>query len=185
MIALPRWPRLVGLLGAECTGKTELARSLAERLGGLWVPEYLREFVEQNARTPRRDEQAMIMETQHTRTLAVLTEGRAVGAALVFADTTPLMTALYSLYVFGDSSLIERGLALQAGCAVTLLTAPDIPWQADGLQRDGPEARAAVDRLLRRVLSEHDVRWHEVSGHGAARIEAALAALGTLSDVLD
>ncbi|MFS2019786.1 AAA family ATPase, partial [Massilia sp. CT11-108] len=43
----------VALLGAESTGKSTLAQALAARYGTLWVPEYLREFVEVNARVPR------------------------------------------------------------------------------------------------------------------------------------
>ena len=36
----------VAILGAESSGKSTLAAALAERLGTVWVPEYLREFVE-------------------------------------------------------------------------------------------------------------------------------------------
>src|ERR1035437_2749974 len=36
--------RLICIIGAECTGKTTLARALAEHFDCPWVPEYLRDF---------------------------------------------------------------------------------------------------------------------------------------------
>ena len=39
-----------------------------------------------------------------------------------------------------------------ARCDLTLLTALDLPWVADGLQRDGPQVREPVDTLLRAAL---------------------------------
>ena len=42
----------VAILGAESSGKSTLAAALAERYGTVWVPEYLREFVETQGRVP-------------------------------------------------------------------------------------------------------------------------------------
>jgi hypothetical protein len=65
------------------------------------------------------------------------------------------MTAVYSHTVFGDDSLDADGRARTARAyALTLLTALDLPWVADGLQRDGPQVRAPVDDRLRALL-----RW--------------------------
>ncbi|MCS6995467.1 MAG: ATP-binding protein [Casimicrobiaceae bacterium] len=170
-------PRLVALLGAECTGKTTLAQALAERCGGLWVPEYLRAFCDARGRTPRREEQALIAEMQHLTILAARAEAQQRRLAWVFADTTALMPALYSIQVFGDHSLVERGLRLQRRFDLTLLCAPDLPWIADGIQRDGPETRAAVDQLLRTTLDAHGIAYANVQGAGPDRLAAALKAL--------
>jgi nicotinamide riboside kinase len=170
-------PRLIALLGAECTGKTALAEALAARTGGLWVPEYLRAFCDTRGRTPRREEQALIMETQHTHMMAALAQAQLKGHPYVFCDTTPLMTAIYSRYVFGDESLFPRARALHGLCERTLLCAPDLPWQADGIQRDGPEARAAVDRLLREALALNGIDPHPVAGRGTDRLVAALSGI--------
>ena len=58
-------PSLICIIGAESTGKTTLARALANQFDCPWVPEYLREFCDAQRRTPTRDEQALILETQH------------------------------------------------------------------------------------------------------------------------
>ena len=45
-------PRLICLIGAECTGKTTLAQALAQQMAGLWVPEYLRQFTQATRSAP-------------------------------------------------------------------------------------------------------------------------------------
>ena len=58
----------------------------------------------------------------------------------------------------------------------TLLTALDLPWVADGHQRDGPHVRAPVDATLRQWLAEEALEWALVSGAGAARLACAAQA---------
>lgn len=168
----------VALLGAECTGKTQLAELLAPRLArdtGLrvaWVPEHLRQWCDQVGRTPLAHEQASILRAQHERI-----EAAAATHDIVVCDTTALMTAVYSRFVFGDRSLEQRALALQRRMAMTLLMAIDLPWVADGHQRDGDHVREPVDAMLRELLIAHRLPWAVVSGEGAARLASAVDAL--------
>ncbi len=87
------------------------------------------------------------------------------------------MIAVYSDIVFGDRSLYDSALRAQAGYGLTLLTALDLPWVADGLQRDGAQVRVPVDALLRAALQRHVKGYSVVSGQGPARTAAALAAV--------
>jgi nicotinamide riboside kinase len=169
---------VIAVLGAESTGKTTLAQTLATRLAqetGLrtaWVPEWLRTWCDQQGRTPRVDEQAAIMQTQHQHI------GQAAASHdVVVCDTTALMTAVYSGLLFADHSLDATALALHERADMTLLTALDLPWVADGHQRDGPHVRAPVDALLRGMLIAHRLPWALVSGSGTQRVEAALDAV--------
>ncbi len=171
----------IAVVGAESTGKTTLAAALASRLAGetglavAWVPERLREWCEQAGRTPRADEQAAIARTQHERI-----EDAAAEHEVVVCDTTALMTAVYSRMIFGDRSLEAPAVALHRPMAHTLLTALDLPWMADGLQRDGPQVREPVDALVRELLLAHRLPWSLVSGRGDARVECALDAIAPL-----
>ena len=70
-------PKLICILGAESTGKTTLARQLAVHFDCPWVPEYLRAFCDERGRTPYRDEQALILETQHVHELVAAAKARA------------------------------------------------------------------------------------------------------------
>ena len=164
--------RIVALLGAECTGKSTLAEALTAHFGAGLVPEYLREWCDAHGRTPQQHEQAHIAAEQAAR----------IGAAarrheLVFCDTTPLITALCSQHYFDDDSLLPEALAFQRGCDLTLLCAPDLPWQPDGIQRDSPEVRARFDARLRAALQAHGLPWVDVQGPADARLATALQAL--------
>jgi nicotinamide riboside kinase len=172
---------IIAIVGAESTGKTALAQGLAERVEaetGLrctWVPEQLRLWCAREGRTPQRHEQAGIAEAQ-----GQVIDDAARSHEVVIADTTPLMIAVYSRYVFDDPSLSEAAAEWQGRCALTLLTALDLPWVADGLQRDGAQVREPIDNLLRELLIAHRLPWALVGGSGPARVANALDALASL-----
>ena len=172
---------VIAIVGAESTGKSTLTAALAERIRqdtGLRcgvVAEYLREWCDREARTPRADEQLAIAQEQQRRIVQARTS-----FDVVVADTTPLMVAVYSLLLFDDPSLVAMAVAAQRSVAATLLTALDLPWVADGHQRDGPHVREPVDRALRRVLAEHRLAWSVVGGQGPARVEQAFDAVSHL-----
>ena len=168
---------VVAIVGAESTGKTTLAAELAATLrargqDAVAVDEALRDFCDREARTPRQDEQAAIAREQSGRIATA-----AAAHALVVADTTALMTAVYSDLVFGDTTLYASAEAAQRGYGLTLLTALDLPWQADGLQRDGPQVREPVDAKVRAALARAGVDYAVVAGTGPARLAAAVAAV--------
>ncbi len=168
---------VVAVLGAESSGKTQLAIDLAQRLRGAGidaqaVPEHLREFCDRHGRTPRSDEQAAIAAEQ-TRRIALAAERHRV----VVADTTALMTAVYSEIVFGDRGLYAGIEAAQRRCDLTLLMALDLPWQADGLQRDGAHVREPVDALVRAALARIAQPYVVVAGQGEARVLSAWRAV--------
>lgn len=170
--------RIIALVGAESTGKSTLARALADTLPGLtglsttWVPEVLREWCDAAGRTPRRDEQAGIAAEQARRI-----EDAARRHDVVVADTTPLMTAVYHHQVFGDDGLDDLAVEWQRHCHLTLLTALDLPWQADGLQRDGPHVRVPVDSRIRHLLLRAGLPFTVIGGTGERRLQAALDAI--------
>jgi len=164
---------VIAIVGAESSGKTTLAQQLQTRLAadGLTtalVGETLREFCDRHRRTPRIDEQAAIAAEQTQRIATA-----AANHAVVVADTTALMTAVYSELVFGDASLYAIGEAAHRRAGLTLLTALDLPWQADGLQRDGEHVRAPVDAAIRAALERIAHPFVVVSGQGEARLQSA------------
>ena len=166
----------IAILGAESTGKSWLALELAARLqahglAACSVPEHLRIWCEREGRTPMAHEQGAIAQAQARSVLAQ-------DAPVVIADTTALMTAVYSLYLFGDDSLLPFALAHQRLYTHTLVTALDLPWVADGLQRDGPQVREPVDRLIRQHLLAAGIAHSVVHGQGLQRLDNALMALG-------
>ncbi len=173
----------VAIVGAESTGKSALAGALDDALArdfGLRcarVDEYLREWCDAHARTPRADEQLGIA-GEHARRIAAAAARPDVD--VVLCDTTPLMVAVYSDLLFDDRSLEPLAAACQRRMDATLLTSLDLPWVADGLQRDGPHVREPVDARVRARLNDWGVAWSLVSGAGPARAAHALDALRPL-----
>ena len=165
----------VALLGAESTGKTSLSQHITEALlaqgqMAAYVPEVLREWCQMNGRTPALHEQRQIAQQQAERIFSIQ-EG------WVIADTTPLMTAVYSDYVFQDLSLYDEALGLQAQFDLTLVMGLDVAWVPDGLQRDGEHVREPVDHLIRQAMSKRQLPFKVIYGQDEARLNAALLAI--------
>jgi nicotinamide riboside kinase len=178
----PNPPLVIVILGAESTGKSTLASALATRItrdAGLactHVGEYLRTWCEREGRTPRVEEQRAIAQAQQDHIIAT-----AATHEVVVADTSALMVAVYSRLVFGDRSLDAWAAAEHAALAShTLVTALDVPWVDDGLQREGPHVRGPVDATLRELLAAHGIDWSLVSGSGQARVDSAFDAVAPL-----
>ncbi len=169
--------QLICIIGAESTGKTTLAQLLAQKFSSPWVPEYLRTFCEERGRTPLQPEQTLIVEMQIANQTRHARTADATGAAYVFCDTAPLLTATYSKYVFSDMSLMERALQLHERYALTLLLENDIDWVADGVQRDGPHVRAPITAMIELLLEQNNLCYERVSGKNETRLASAIDAL--------
>jgi NadR type nicotinamide-nucleotide adenylyltransferase len=169
-------PRRVALLGAESTGKSTLADALARRYATLWVPEYLREFVEVHARVPREDDQVGIARMQRERELALAADARV--RDFLFVDTTPLMTAVYSRIYWGRVPPDLLDLEAAHDYAFTLVAAPDLPWVPDGLQRESEEVRLRVHAELLAVLDARGIPFTLLTGELEARMRQVEAVIG-------
>lgn len=166
----------IAILGAECTGKTQLALTLVQALNAQgnsasMVSEALREWCTQHGRTPQSHEQRAIAEAQ------ALQIQLAMPVDFLIADTTALMTAVYSDLLFHDTSLYAYALEQHRCYDLTLLTGLDLAWEADGVQRDGPHSQAPVDTRLRQVLDTHAIAYAVVYGVGPERTQCALQAI--------
>lgn len=167
-------PRRVAILGAESTGKSTLAEALAARHGSVWVPEYLREFVDTERRVPREDDQIAIARTQLAREDAMAARAR----RWLFCDTTPLMTAVYSRIYWARVPPALLALEAAHDYALTVVAAPDLPWVPDGLQRESEEVRMRVHAQLLAVLDERGIPFVMVAGALDARVRQVEALLG-------
>lgn len=169
----------VAILGAESTGKSSLIQSLSYELTHMGyevrvVDEFLREWCAREARTPQAHEQAAIAHEQARRLQATLRSGPKDVSAVVLSDTSPLMTAIYSDVLFADPSLMGFGLAQQKDFDITLVTGLDLPWVADGIQRDGKHSQAPIDHRLRESLRQGGIAFQVIYGKGPQRTHHAL-----------
>jgi nicotinamide riboside kinase len=170
-------PFRIAVVGGECTGKTSLCEALAAGLPGSWVPEYLREFVDRLGRAPQASEQASVLAAQIERERAAVDAAVRESLPWVVCDSAPIVTAIYSDMYFDDRSLFALAERHHADYAFTLLTDTDLPWEADGLQRDGPAMRARSHARIRQWLIARGAPFVLVSGSEASRVAAAMDAL--------
>lgn len=167
-----RTPLRIAVVGAECTGKSTLCESLAASLGALWVPEHLRAWCDREARTPARHEQTGIVDEQVRLEEAALRAAAERGIGWVLCDSAPIVTALYSAHFFGDASLLARAREHHASYALTVITSTvDVAWEADGIQRDGPQVRELFDAMLREWLFA--APWPRVEAKGPLEVRTS------------
>jgi NadR type nicotinamide-nucleotide adenylyltransferase len=121
----------VCILGGESSGKTTLAKALAERLGTVWVPEYGRELWERQGGKLAWDDMLLIGRKQlENESAQALTATR-----FLVCDTSPLTTMFYSHHMFGMIAPELVHLAERHYDHV-LVCAHDFEFVQDGTRQD-------------------------------------------------
>lgn len=167
----------VCLLGGESSGKTTLARALAERLRTVWVPEYGRELWVRRAGNLSFEDMIDIGETQVAQERAASRHAR----RWLICDTSPLTTLFYCLDGFGRADPRLDALAGRSYDHV-ILCEPDFAFVQDGSRRD--EAfRARQTDWYRRELARRRIAYLSVGGvlDERVRIVETWLASGTAS----
>ena len=126
----------IGLIGPESSGKSTLARYLANRYNGIYVPEYGRTFLEQKGTTEVTWDELCEIAKHQIEEMKQL----AVGEQPVFYDTELIVTKVWFDYAFGRVPEWLDEAIKQYPMDVYLLTKPDIPWVPDPTRSNGSDA---------------------------------------------
>ena len=170
-------PRRIGLLGGESSGKTTLAMGLADALPAFVAEEYLRDFVRDFGRVPTLADQEGIFLTQQMTVGTVERAAEYAETQWIIADPLPLMTAVYSIVYFDDTSLLDAGIDDASTYDALLWCAPDFAWAPDAGMRDGSEHRERADHVIAEYVAPH-LPLLRISGTPLERVVASLQALG-------
>jgi NadR type nicotinamide-nucleotide adenylyltransferase len=166
----------VVLTGAESTGKTTLATDLAAHYGTAWSPEFARAYVDGNPGPLALADVEPIARGQ----IRVEDEAARRASRLLILDTDLLSTVVYSRHYYGACpEWVEKAARRRLG-DLYLLHHPDVPWVADGAQRDRPQAREHVHASLLGLLEAWGARRLEVRGPWTERRVAAITAIDAL-----
>ena len=169
--------RRVCVLGAESTGKTTVARDLADALATVWVPEYGRDYTE-----TLPDRLRYVWTTPDFEIISKRqnwNEDRAARYAnrIVIVDTDAFATSLFhELYVGYRAPELDAYLRHYD---LYLLTSIDTPFQMDttGLRYDG-DTRRFMDATYQRHAEESGKPWAELQGPPQERLRTAVDAVG-------
>jgi HTH-type transcriptional regulator, transcriptional repressor of NAD biosynthesis genes len=176
---VPSDVKRVCLLGAESTGKTTLARRLAERYVTLWNPEYGRPYTQLG-----RPEGAAWTSWEFTHIARIHSwyEDFLAGYAnrVLFSDTDAFTTALFhEVYLgtpaVGFEDLVARSYDLFVVCGL------DVPWRHDGIREFEEQRRWMHEHYLERARTSGRP-WLVVEGPLDERLRAAGAAVDAMLD---
>ena len=166
----------VCVIGAECTGKTTLARRLAEHFGTVWVPEFAREYALDVARPLTFEDVDRIARGQITGEDQLTLDA----SSILILDTDLISTTVYSHYYY---KAVPQWVAIEAKRRLAdlyLFADVDVPFIADPA-RDAEEHRANHALAFRRALEEFGAKVIVISGDWEERFQRAVDAIAALS----
>ena len=169
-------PLVVVVTGSECTGKTSLAARLAAGFDAPVSGEYARRYVDEQQRVLTADDVEPIARGQ----IAGEDAATRAAARLVIKDTDLVSTAVYARHYYGACPpWVEQEIQIRLG-DLYLLLHPDVPWVADGLQRDRPAARHDIHQSFVRTLADLGARVVDIRGGWETRDSLARGAVRAL-----
>ncbi len=122
----------VGIIGPESTGKSTLAKELAEQFKGTYVPEYAREYVERKGRKELTYDEVCEIAREQIKSISK--------AGFYFFDTELIVTKVWFEYAFGKVPEWLTEAIKTYPMDLYLLTYPDIPWVPDPARYNGSQA---------------------------------------------
>ncbi|KAA5538024.1 AAA family ATPase [Roseiconus nitratireducens] len=166
----------VVFLGAPSTGKTTLARHLAEQLTTAWVPEYGREYWEAN-QVERRLSLSQLAEIavghRQREDQMILDANR-----FLFVDTDATTTYQFSLYYHGEVHPTVAQMAAQCRerYQAWFLCGTDIPYE-DSWDRSGDVHRESFQQQIEADLVDRGILFRKLSGDLKSRTRCVLETL--------
>lgn len=165
----------IAIIGPESTGKTVLAKSLAEHYKAPWVPEYAREYVEKLT-NPYTYEDVCNIALKQIEQEMVFEQSEAENENYVFFDTDLIITKVWLSYCFQKipdflTKRMENGFF-----DLYLLCAPDLPWEPDPVREHGND-REYFFNLYKEEIEKTGKTYAIVTGTGNQRIENAITAI--------
>lgn len=161
------------ITGPESTGKTTLARQLAETFGGQYIPEYAREYVEHLSHHYTFDDVEAIARKQ----VEQYRQTENSGDRLFFFDTWLIITKVWFEWVFGQTPAWLEQEILNCRMDLFLLCCPDLPWEADPVRENGGENRIKLFNKYRDELEHYGFNFVEIDGNEDVRLKNAISAI--------
>jgi len=158
------------LIGAESTGKTELAEFLAKKFNTVFVPEYAREYIEKLGRKYTYEDVEYIAAKQIELEEQYLEKAQNV----LFYDTYLIITKIWFKLVFHKvPHWLERQIR-KCNIDLFLLCNNELPWIPDLVRENGGEMRDRLFNMYKEELTNYDLNYQIVQGKDEERFNSAL-----------
>lgn len=170
----------VVLYGPESTGKTTMAKALAQHYQTAWVPEFARGYLQK-----KWDGEQAVCSLADLLPIAqgqLAAENDAIQKAsrVLFCDTNALVTKVWSETHFdGYCAPALQSLVAQLHYDFYLLTQVDVPWEKDDL-RDRPYNRDKMFEHFEAALQNQPIPYLLLSGTQEDRMLQAITALDSM-----
>lgn len=175
----PRLSKMIRIVltGAECTGKTTLAKALSGYYGEPWTAEYARLYVEQVTRPLTAHDVEPIARGQ----LAIEDMGLNASKQIILHDTNLLSTIIYANHYYGVQLDWLNDTFLRRNYTLYLLTTPNgVEWEADNNQRESPKEREKLHKKFQQSLFRLQLPTLELDGTQDERFGEAIVAIDKL-----
>ena len=159
----------IAILGPESTGKSTLAKQLAEHFHTVFVPEYARQYLNELD----RDYEFLDLKKIAKGQMALEKEKIKHGNKLIFCDTELTVLKIWSELKYGKCDpWILNSLAKQE-YDLYLLMDTEIDWSPDPL-REHQHLRDNLLELYKIELNERQIPFKIISGTGDKRFSNAI-----------
>ncbi len=168
----------VGIIGPESTGKSTLAKYLANRYHGIYVPEYAREYMEALAPSYNYTYDDVLRIAHHqVEQLRTYTHNDSnisnvnylndsnennennLTPPVVFFDTELIITKVWFLHKYGTCPDFLENALHTCPMDVYLLCYPDLPWVYDPV-RENPDLRQYLYDWYEREIQSLNIPYY-------------------------
>jgi len=164
--------QIVVITGPECSGKTTLARQLAQSLGEPWVPEFARKYLSTINRPYVQQDLLEITKGQ----LQAIEESIQSSKKWLISDTGPEVIQIWHRDKFGPEPPELTALAAAFKPTIYLLCKPDIPYVPDPLREDPLRRDELFERYVELLQSKN---VQVMSGGAEKRLMDALRVISS------
>lgn len=172
-VVRPYYLKKICFFGPESTGKSVMARRMAERYNTLFVPEVARELVTSNSFST--DDIIRIGKAQTDRILELSKKAN----RFLFCDTDLITTQIYSKHYLNAVPEILYELEKKVVYDQYFFFDIDVPWVEDGL-RDLGHRREEMRGVFMKELEKRKIKFILVSGSFEEREKTIASSLPNL-----